>query len=254
MSAIEVTRQENVATILLTRPDRRNALREEDWRALRDAVQDLEQDPPRCVLVRGAGDAFCAGYDLSDADPKQMDALRIIEDSVNPALQALRRLSVPTVAAVHGACVGGGLGIAMSCDIVLASEAARFGSPFRNIGFVADSGAHHFLRERLGHHKAAQLIFTGAMIDGDEAHRLGLICDVFADDALFPAADALAGQIASGPTAALAASKRILLADADYDETLQLEAVAQAASFRTDDASEGVLAFRQKRRPVFTGR
>lgn len=254
MSAIEVSRDQDVATILLSRPARKNALREEDWRALRDAALGLAQDPPRCVLVRGAGDAFCAGYDLSDADPKQMDAQRIIEESVNPALQALRRLPAPTVAAVHGACVGGGLGIAMACDIVLGAETATFGSPFRAIGFVADSGAHHFLRERLGRHKAAQMIFTGAMIDGREAHRLGLICETFAEDALFPGAAALAAQIASGPTAALVASKRILLADAGYDETLRLEAEAQAAAFRTDDAAEGVAAFRAKRKPVFTGR
>lgn len=254
MAAVELEVHGDVAEIVLNRPDKKNALRDEDWLLLRDVVGQAERSPARCVLFRGAGDSFCAGWDLSQADAAQVDARKTVGEIVNPALVAIRNLRLPTIAAASGACVGGGLGIAMACDIVLAAEDARFGSPFRNIGILLDSGGHHFLRERLGHYKASQLIYTGKLIDGREAHRIGLVCEVYPAARLLDEARAMAAGIAGGPTAAFVLSKKIMMSGADYKETLALEADGQAEIFATQDAAEGLRAFREKRKPTFIGR
>ncbi|WP_137388526.1 enoyl-CoA hydratase/isomerase family protein [Rhodoligotrophos defluvii] len=244
--------EDAVGEIVFNRPDKKNALRNEDWRLLREQLERASTLPLRCLLLRGAGEDFCAGWDLGQARG-EVDPADVINGFVNPALQTIRTFAKPTIAAVTGACLGGGLGIAMACDVVLAADTARLGSPFRNIGLLPDSGAHYVLRERLGHHKASQLIYTGKMIDGCEAARLGLVCEVYPAASLLEEARKMAAVIASGPTASFMASKRILLQPADYDETLAREAEGQARIFATADAKEGISAFLQKRKPVFVG-
>lgn len=254
MSAIELFVTNDVAEIVLNRPDKKNALRNEDWASMREALSRVAGLPVRCLVVRGAEDNFCAGWDLGQAAGARVDAGHVIGVYVNPLLAALRSLEKPTIAAVKGVCVGGGLGIALACDIVLAADTATLGSPFRNIGILPDSGIHYFLRERLGHHKASQIIFTGRMFDGAEAHRLGMVCEVHPAGRLLDEARAMANAIAAGPTTAFLASKRILLAGADYPQTLELEKEEQVRIFDTDDAAEGIGAFLLKRKPVFSGR
>ncbi len=256
MTSIQVTRSGAVAEVVLNRPEKKNALRNADWRLLRQTMETLgaEADPVRCVLVRGEGGSFSAGHDLTGADARVLDARETITEYVNPALLAVRDIAIPTVAAVDGPCVGGGLGVAMACDIVLAADDAVLGSPFRNIGIMLDAGGHYFLRDRLGHHKASQIIYTGRMFSGREAFDMGLVCEAYAPDALLNEARALAERIADGPTAAFAASKRILLETSGYAESLAREADEQAEVFKTLDAAEGLAAFNEKRQPVFLGR
>lgn len=255
MASVRIEEQDAIAHIVLDRPQKKNALADGDWTALRQAAEALSsRRDVRCVMVRGEGGHFSAGWDIGQAAERPVDARRTVADIVNPALLAVRNIPVPTIAAVSGVCLGGGLGIAMACDIVLAAEDAVFGSPFRALGLVPDSGAHWFLRQRLGHHKASELIYTGRMIDGREARRLGLVCEAFPADTVLAQARAMAQCVASGPTLAFAASKHMLNSAAGYEETLALEAEAQGNVFTTQDAVEGLAAFHQKRKARFSGR
>lgn len=251
MPEIEVTYEGAVARILLNRPHKRNALRAEDWDTLRREVETLDQSA-RCVVIAGAGGAFCAGWDIGQSEG-EVDALGLVQN-VNRALQAVRAVPVPTIAAAAGDCVGGGFGLAFACDMVVAEETARFGVPFRRIGLIPDTGAHYWLRERLGHHKASRLIYTGELIDAAEADRLGLLSDLCPAGTLAERTGALAGGIASGPTAAFRISKAILQSGAGYDETLDLEADGQGRAYATADAREGLASFLAKRPPRFEGR
>lgn len=250
MAEIQVTQEGALARVLLNRPHKRNALRATDWETLRIAIETLG-DTVRCLVVGGAGGAFCAGWDLDESEG-EIDPGRLVRD-VNRTLRTIRDVPVPTIAAVAGDCVGGGFGIAFACDMVVAEETARFGVPFRRLGLIPDSGAHHLLRERLGHHKASHLIYTGELFDGTEAHRLGLLSELCPAGTLTERATALADRIASGPTGAFRISKRILLSGAGHGETLDLEAEGQGRAYATADAREGLTSFLAKRPPRFAG-
>lgn len=254
MGGIELTRRGDLAEITLNRPGRRNALAAEDWAALREAAEQVAQGPARAVILRGAGGDFSAGFDISGLRPDGAHARAIIEDLVNPALRALRAIPVPALAAVEGACVGGGLGVAAACDMIIASETARFGAPYARIGIMADAGLHVFLREAIGPQQAARLILTGALVPAREALAMGLCAEVAPADAFEARAAAIAAGLAAGPTVALSHSKRLLRSGPDPDAALDAEAAAQAEVFATLDAAEGVAAFLAGRKPVFRGR
>jgi 2-(1,2-epoxy-1,2-dihydrophenyl)acetyl-CoA isomerase len=254
MSSVEVVIEGGLAEIILDRPERKNALRGPDWEALAAAARSVGQSEARAVLVRGAGGDFCSGFDIGEIEPDKADAFHIIDKQVNPALRALRDIPQPTVAAVSGACVGGGFGIAALCDIVIADSTARFGAPYSAIGIMCDAGLHTFLRDTLGHQRAAYLIFTGAMVPASEAAALGLCNEVVGHGDLDGRARALAHSIAAGPSTALRLSKRILRTIADPDEALDAEARFQAEVFRTEDARNGIGAFLARSKVTFTGR
>ena len=207
----------------------------------------------RCLVIRGAGASFCSGRDVREIDPDGEDAYEILRDRIGPILQRLYTLPVPTIASVRGPALGFGLGLALACDITIASDDAIFGSPFRRIGAVLDSGGHYFFQRRLGRHRAAELVFTGRMLSGREAADLGLINEAVAADALAARTAELAGLIASGPTAAFRATKDILSEDRSFDEVLELEARYQKEVTRGPDGQEGLAAFRERRSPVFRG-
>lgn len=248
---IRLERDGAVATIVLNRPDKRNALTL-DHLALFHRRLDAAADA-RCLVLTGEGAAFCAGRDLAGVDPATDDARAVLADHVNPLCARIAALDVPVIAAVQGACLGLGLGLAMAADLVCAADDALFGSPFRAIGCVLDSGAHFALAERIGRHRAAELIFTGRLISGREAARLGLVNEAVGRGRLLPHAQALAAEIAAGPSLAFAESKRILRLT-DPAAMMQAEAEAQGRIMRTADAGEGIAAFLARRRPQFTGR
>ncbi|MGO9419701.1 enoyl-CoA hydratase/isomerase family protein, partial [Roseiarcus sp.] len=160
----------------------------------------------------------------------------------------------PTVSAIRGVALGFGLGLALSCDISLAEDDARVGSPFRNIGMVPDTGTHHYFLTRLGYAKSAELIFTGRLIDGAEATAIGLVDGSAPRGAVAAAAHKLALSIADGPTAAFRLSKEILLAGGSLGEVMAHEGRQLARAFQTADLKEGIRAFQERRAPVFTGR
>lgn len=242
-------------TITLNRPAVINSLDETMISMLHDALDAC--DDARVVVFRGAGKGFSAGRDLSNATPLEEDARAILADLFNPMIARIRALPMPTIAAVHGPALGVGFGIAMACDIVLAAQRSRLGSPFANIGCVLDSGGHAALVQRVGPHRALELIYTSRLLDGADAAAMGLVNEVVADDELDARVGELADQIAAGPTAAFAASKRIVQRIADqqfgFDDVLAAEADAQGRLAGQPDYVEGITAFMEKRRPQFRG-
>lgn len=244
----------SVATITIDRPEAKNALTVEQIERFGALVGDAVVEEVRCLVVRGVGGAFCAGRDLKSADPEHDDTEAILERSINPALRAVHDAPMPTLAVVHGPALGFGFGLALACDITLVADDARLGSPFRNIGAVLDSGGHWFLRERIGRHRAAELVFTGRLLSGREAAAIGLVNASHAALDLDAIAYAMARAIGSGPTGAFRATKTILDTATDYHETLRLEAVHQARALAGADGREGIRAFQEKRRPSFVGR
>jgi 2-(1,2-epoxy-1,2-dihydrophenyl)acetyl-CoA isomerase len=252
-----VERHGDVAELVLNRPERRNALDQPARAALASALDDLEKDPPRALLLRGEGKGFCAGRDLSDADPFGEDAEAILA-AMNPIIARLHGLRCPTVASVQGAALGFGLGLALACDLLVVGESAKIGSPFAAIGAVLDSGSHLFLCSRIGPTRALELVYTGRFLSGAEAVEWGIANAVHPDDELLAAARALAATIAAGPTATFLLSKdligRITGGGLTLDDVLAAEAAAQGAAARTHDYGEGMSAFLEKRKPAFTGR
>lgn len=244
------------AEVVLDRRERLNALDLDDMRSLRGLLVALAGRPGlRAVMLRGEGRAFCAGRDVSGVVPSAEDAEAVLREVVHPLLAAVRGLPVPVVAAVQGACLGVGLGLASSCDVVWAGHSARIGSPFARLGAVPDSGAHLLLLERLGPLRAMELILTGELLSGEEAARVGLVSRALGDDELLPSARDLVARLADGPTLAFAASKRLLtgLRGGALAASLEAEAVAQGELSGTADYAEGFAAFQQHRSPRFTG-
>jgi 2-(1,2-epoxy-1,2-dihydrophenyl)acetyl-CoA isomerase len=254
---ILLERDGDVAELVLNRPERRNALDEPARAILAARLDELEKDPPRALLLRGEGKGFCAGRDLSDAEPLTEDAEAIVRE-MNPSIARLHGLRCPTVAAVQGAALGFGLGLALACDLLVVAENAKIGSPFAAIGAVLDSGSHHFLCSRIGPARTLELIYTGRFLSGAEAVEWGIANAVHPDDELLGAARSLAATIAAGPTATFLLSKdlvaRIATKGLSLDDVLAAEAAGQGAAARTHDYGEGITAFQEKRKPTFTGR
>ncbi len=244
----------DVAEIVLDRPGVLNSFDDEMVEAFHQALDRSEG--ARAILIRGDGRGFSAGRDLSEAEPLTEDAAAILTDTFNPVMARLAEEPRPTVAAVHGACLGVGFGIAMACDIVVAAATTKIGSPFANIGAVLDSGGHYALVHRVGPHRALELIYTGRLLDGHEAAAWGLVNRVVTDAELLDEARALAARIAAGPILSFARSKRIVRRLTDgavpLAAVLAAEAEAQGESAGTAEYVEGFTAFAEKRRPAFT--
>jgi enoyl-CoA hydratase/carnithine racemase len=247
---------EGVVELVLDRPDVLNSFDDPMVDAFHDALDRAQG--ARALVVRGEGRGFSAGRDLSAAEPLTEDAEAILRDRFNPMIARLATFPAPTIAAVHGACLGVGFGVAMACDLVYCAERTRIGSPFANIGAVLDSGGHAALVQRIGPHRALELIYTGRLLDGPQAAALGLVNGVVADDELLGHVRELAQRIADGPTTAFVRSKQLVrrLLDERWSlaDVLADEAAAQGAMAGTPDYVEGISAFLEKRTPRFTGR
>jgi 2-(1,2-epoxy-1,2-dihydrophenyl)acetyl-CoA isomerase len=249
---------EGLATIELNRPDSLNALDEKMAHELAEAIAWANNSDCRAVLLAAAGTAFCAGRDVSKVDPASDDAAGVLGGQMMPLVRAVRDLPVPTFAAVQGACLGVGLGLALACDVVYASEDARIGSPFNRLGAVLDSGGHALLMRRLGPGRTLELIYTGRLLDGRAAAAIGLVERAVPRPMLREFARAAAAKTAAGPTSAFKASKGIVrdLAEASLslEQSLEAELAAQISASMTDDYREGFTAFLEKRKPSFSGR
>lgn len=242
-----------VLVLEIDRPQTKNSLKLVEMEALGEMLASDQVRGARCLVIRGAGENFCSGRDVREIDPHGEDAHEILRNRIGPVLQRLYTLPAPTMSSVRGPALGFGLGLALACDITIASDDAMFGSPFRRIGAVLDSGGHYFFQQRLGRHRAAELVFTGRMLSGREAADLGLINEAVPADALAARTLELAGSIANGPTAAFRATKDILAEDRSFGEVLELEARYQKEVTRGPDGQEGLAAFRERRSPVFRG-
>lgn len=256
--SVDLSVEGGLAEIVLNRPEKLNALNSAMVGELNECLDRAASQGVRAMLLRGEGPAFSAGRDLADADPGNEDAEAIIETTINPLVKRIVAFPAPTFAAVHGACLGAGLGLALGCDVVYIAEDAKIGSPFARIGAVLDSGGHSFFVSRLGTHRALELIYTGRFLSGVEAAALGLVNQSMPRDSLLAHTRKIAVQVAQGPTAAFMQSKRMVRR---IDEealglfaVLKCEAQAQGAAGRTADYKEGISAFQQKRTPKFQGK
>jgi 2-(1,2-epoxy-1,2-dihydrophenyl)acetyl-CoA isomerase len=256
--SVDLTISESLAEVVLNRPDKLNAITEAMAKEFIATLDRAEREGVQAILLRGEGAGFCAGRDLADADPGNEDAEAILEQVFNPVIKRIAIFPAPTFAAVHGACLGVGLGMALACDVVYIADDARIGSPFARIGAVLDSGGHSFFASRIGAHRAMELIYTSRLLSGVEAASWGLVNQAMPKEKLVEHARSIASQVARGPTAAFMESKRLMRR---IDEeglglfaVLGCEAQAQGAAGRTADYKEGISAFQQKRAPKFTGR
>ena len=253
---------EHIATLTLNRPDAMNALTRELYAELEAAVRDCHADPDvRCVIITGNGRAFCSGDDvkqimLGEQRDESTRRLRDVRPRPTPAAAAILECDKPVIAAVNGAAVGWGMDLALFADIRIASEQARFGELFIKRGLVADLGGLWRLPDVVGPSKAAELLFTGDIIDAQEALRIGLVSRVVAHDELGPAARALADKVAKNPPIAMRYMKEGLrrARHSRMDEMGAYVGSSLAYLFTTEDHREGALAFVERREPTFRGR
>ncbi|HSF04710.1 MAG TPA: enoyl-CoA hydratase-related protein [Methylomirabilota bacterium] len=254
--------KDGIATLTLNRPDRLNALGDTLRDDLLDAVTRAAADAQvRVMVLTGAGKGFCAGGDVKAMnESREAGRERPVLDKIVPSrdrtLLAMRDAPQPIIAAVNGAAAGAGMNLALACDLRIASTAAKFSQAFVRRGLHPDWGGTYFLPRVVGMAKACELIFTGDLIDAQEALRLGLVSQVVAPEELLPTVHELARKIAAGPPLAIRLAKRALYHNADCDlrQALEFETFAQNVCQDTEDAREGVRAFVEKRAPVFRGR
>jgi len=252
---VDIQVSDGVAVIMLDRPEKLNSVTTAMSRQLLDAVQQLAGDDAiRVAVLTGAGTrSFCVGSDIGEvdeySDPWEFRNRRDYCD----ALRALRK---PVIAAVNGYAYGGGLELALSCDIRLASTSASFAAAEIKLGWIGGGGVSALLSQNVSASDAALMLLTGDPIDAVEAHRLGLISRLYEPDELLPAARELAATIASRPPIAAQSAKANLLAARSMavESAIQYEREMQAICMGTQDAAEGRRAFAEKRAPHFVGR
>ncbi|MFN0162318.1 MAG: enoyl-CoA hydratase/isomerase family protein [Burkholderiales bacterium] len=256
---IEVTIAGRVATVLLATPGKLNALSVASWDALREAFLRLAGDTrPRAIVVRGAGGNFAAGADISEFSTVRSDVAQgthYHEHTVKGALDAIANCPIPTVALIEGACVGGGLEIACSCDLRVAAESSRFGVPINRLGFPLAHGELTALLALAGRAVALEILLEGRVFGAREAYDKGLLTRVVPDDQVEAEAYATAGRMASGSPAAAAANKRwIARLTANAVPLSESERREHFQFFDSADYKAGVRAFLAKTTPEFPDR
>ena len=249
--------EDNIATVTLNRPETYNATTDGLYGELEALIPQLRDDPEvGCIILTGAGKGFCSGADLknrrTDLTPLQLSARHrwILEGIMEP----LYRLHKPTIAAVNGAAAGAGANIPLACDIVIASELAKFTQSFAKVGLVPDFGGLYFLQRAVGRGRAKELAFTARTVDAAEALEIGLVNKVVPHDELLPQARAMAAMILQNAPTAVSMAKTFINKSeyATFDQMMEYEILGQTAAFVSPDYMEGVTAFREKRKPSFT--
>jgi 2-(1,2-epoxy-1,2-dihydrophenyl)acetyl-CoA isomerase len=256
---IQVEIKDKVATIRLNRPEVFNSFNREMAFAVQSELKNFATNPDvRAIVLTGSGKAFCAGQDLKEVtDPSLNPGFKaILEEHYNPIIQLIRETPKPILAAVNGVAAGAGANIALACDIVVASEQAAFIQAFSKIGLIPDSAGTFFLPRLIGFQKASALAMLGDKVEAQEAERLGMIYKYFSTENFEQEVNKLAKKLGNMPTKALALTKEALnhaLVN-NLDEQLALESQFQIEAASSQDYTEGVSAFVQKRKPKFKGK
>jgi enoyl-CoA hydratase len=249
--------EDRVATLTFNRPKALNALNKRTFAELWDALDDLQRgDEARALVLTGAGDkAFVAGADIAEMAVMTPLAARGFAETAHALLERLERLPIVTIAAVNGYALGGGCELAMGCDLVYASENARFGQPEVNLGLMPGFGGSQRLTRRVGLMRAKEIVLTGDHYDAARAKEIGLVLEVLPHAKLLPHARAVARKIAAKSAVAVAQAKRVMEAGANADLATanELERQAFSALFGTEDAKEGMRAFVEKRPASWKG-
>ena len=255
-----VERRDHVATITLNRPETYNALDLTLGRELFHAVLEVDEDRDvRCVVITGAGRAFCSGGNVKDfADNLARIGILVKELTtyLHGAVSRLCRSAKPVIMAVNGVAAGGGFSFALCGDLVVAAESARFTMAYSRIAATPDGSSSYFLPRLVGLRRALELYMTNRVLSAREALEWGLVTRVVSDAELRPAVDALARELAAGPTLAFGGAKRLFHQSTweSLETQMELEAQGIAASGHTEDFREGVTAFASKQSPTFKGR
>jgi 2-(1,2-epoxy-1,2-dihydrophenyl)acetyl-CoA isomerase len=257
MSDLLVERADGVVTLTLNRPEKMNAITGEMWGALREVYEEVACNrDDRVLVVTGAGRGFCAGADLIDAGMPRSSGHRLeYMRGVGRSAAALRGIPKPTIAKVNGVAAGAGLNLALGCDLVIASDAARFSEIFVKRGLSIDYGGSWLLPRLIGVHKAKELAFLADVITADDAERIGLVNRVVPAADLDRTVDELVAQLMTMAPVALSQTKHLLdqAFSATFAEAVEAEAAAQVLNLSTADVREAVRAFSEKRAPEFTG-
>lgn len=258
METLEVLRADGVVTVTMNRPSKKNAANATMWQELLDVFRQIAStDTDRVVVLTGAGGEFCSGADLGDGDARQTDRHRLaFMHHIADVCLALARIPQPTIAKVRGVAVGAGCNMALICDLVVASDNARFSEIFSKRGLSLDFGGSWVLPRRIGLHRAKELAFFADIIGATEAERIGLVNRVLPDTELDAFVDNWAKRLAAGPPIALAQTKRLLnnSVNVTLEQALDDEGAAQTVNFGTKDTLEAISAFTENREPRFTGR
>lgn len=254
---IELSISGGIAEVQLNAPQKLNSLDAEALTQLGEAYTQAEAEGVRALLLHGAGRGFCAGRDISAVDPSTDDAYAFLSDTVTPVLRRIAEFPAPTFAAVQGACLGIGLGLAIATDVVYVAEDAKIGSPFASLGATLDSGGHALFVERLGAHRTLDLIYTAELMSGAEAVHSGLFSRAVPGEELLEFTRDKARRAGSGATLAFRESKALVARIRDERiglwESLSDENRAQGRLCDSADYAEGFAAFQAKRTPRFNG-
>ncbi len=260
LERIILEKQDGVATITLNHPEMLNALDARMFEEIENVIAELKEDGEvRAFVLTGAGRAFCAGVDLSFIDmltKLSPTALRRKIGEFQRVLNSLEEMEKPVIAAVNGFALGGGCDLTLACDIRIVSERAVFGEQYIKVGLIPDIGGTQRLSRLVGVGKAKELIFTGDMIDGREAERIGIANKVVPPEELLPTANALAKRLAQGPSVAIGLAKMAINRSlgGNIYSGLEYESYGQSLCMYTEDRAEGVAAFLEKREPMFKGK
>ena len=247
--------ENGIAWLYLNRPDKLNAFIAQMNREVKDAVKAASNDDAvRCIVITGEGRAFCSGQDLSEVD-ENMDHGQVLRDHYGPMVNQIRQCEKPIIAAVNGVAAGAGFSLALACDFRLISERASFLNAFVHVGLIPDSGNLYYLTQLVGHSKALELAVLGEKVPADRAVEMGLANRLISSETWEEDITTFAAHLAALPTKAIGLIKRSLKAvtELSFEDYLEQEAQGQRIAGLTTDHREGVTAFMEKRKPVYTG-
>ena len=258
MGSVLFHKEHGIGYITLNRPEKYNSYNREMALALQGYLDDCAADDEvRCVYLTGAGKGFCSGQDLSEAmNPTPEEFGRMVREHYNATILRMRNMEKPVIAAVNGVAAGAGANSALAADIVLGSESASFIQAFSKIGLIPDSGGTFFLPRLVGMQRAAALMMTAEKVSSADAVAMGMIYKWYPDDLFEVESRNMAMMLARMPTKGIGLTKRLLNQSFsnNLDEQLEMEREVQIQAGASDDFREGVLAFLEKRKPVFKGK